>query len=349
MEENLEKKNSQNISSIPDDILDWDDYDEEYEEDDKNEFQNEPSNTESKNVNHKDSEEIEEDTYSDTYNRSKTNKDYSYSNNTYRGKNYSSYYGRGGFGNKKFNKQSRIFNKGYDNSYYHRNSNYYNRKKQNSDIYNNKDYYKYNKEHNYESKKDYKTVEKEYEYDNPADYDKKKYYGKKYNYGSRYKNDYNSNKNISYSTREFIDDDKKNNKNPKFKSEYKQFPKDEENKEKTDENISKPLFYNSKIANTQEAPANVQKFIKTEDFIQIENLVFNINKIVRDTYISLRSKMNKNIEEQYGSLNINAKTYVPKRKILKENNNNPNNNINFGPGIVNNNNNIPQNYIPPYY
>lgn len=350
MADNNENKHSQNMSSTPnDEFLDWNDYDEEYEEEDnKNEFQNEQSNTESKSIQKKDSSEYEDDTYSDTYSRRKTNKDYTYSGSTYK-KSYPSYYGnRNSFANKKYNKQSKPFNKGYDSSYYHRGT-YYNRKPPNDIYNNNKEYYKYNKEHNYESKKDYKTVEKEYEYDNPADYDKKKYYGKKYNYGSRYKNDYNSNKNISYSTREFIDDDKKNNKNPKFKSEYKQFPKDEENKEKTDENISKPLFYNSKIANTQEAPANVQKFIKTEDFIQIENLVNNINKIVRDTYISLRSKMNKNIEEQYGSLNINAKTYVPKRKILKENNNNPNNNINFGPGIVNNNNNIPQNYIPPYY
>lgn len=86
MAENLEKKSSQNLSSQNDDFLDWNDYDEEYEEDDKNDFQNEPSNTETKTTNQKDSDEMEEDIYSDTYSRSKTNRDYTYSSNTYRGK-----------------------------------------------------------------------------------------------------------------------------------------------------------------------------------------------------------------------------------------------------------------------
>ena len=364
----LEKKNSQALSNTNDDFLDWNEYDEEYEEDDKIEIQNETTNTESKTTNQKDSEEIEDDGYNNRYSRSKTNKEYGY--NTFRGKNYSSYYNnRGGFGNKKFIKQSKPFNKGgYDNnSYYHRGTYY--KKKQNNDIYNNnKDFYKYNKEHNYESKKEYKTVEKDYDYNNQNDYDKKtdrrsfkdNNYGKKYNYSSRYKNgDYNTNKNgLSYSTREFIDDGKKySNKNNKYKSDYKNFTKEEEIEEKSDDVLSKPQFFNSKIGNTQEAPINQQKYIKTGDFILIDNLINNINKIVKDTYISLKSKVAKNIEEQYGTLNINAQTYVPKKKMLNlnninninnMNNMNNNNNINYGPGIVNNNNNPQNYYMPPY-
>ena len=129
----LEKKNSQALSNTNDDFLDWNEYDEEYEEDDKIEVQNETTNTESKTANQKDSEEIEDDGYNDRYNRNKTNKEYGY--NTFRGKNYSSYYNnRGGFGNKKFNKQSKPFNKGgYDNnSYYHRGTYY--KKNHNNDI-----------------------------------------------------------------------------------------------------------------------------------------------------------------------------------------------------------------------
>ena len=362
----LEKQHSQNMSLTPnDDFLDWNDYDEEYEEEDnKNEIQNEQSNTESKPIHKKESSELEDDTYNDTYSRSKTNRDYTYSGN-YK-KNYPPYYtNKNSFGSKKFSKQSKPFNKGYDNNnYYHRNQ-YYKRKPTN-DIYNNnnKDYYKYNKEHNYESKKSYKTVEKEYDYDNMNDYERKsekknygdKYYGKK-NYNNynnnRFKNDYNFRNTLSYSTREFNDDDKKtnnNNKNNKFKSEYKYNNKEEDVKEKTEENISKPTFYNSKINNnTQEQPIIQQKYIKTEDFIQIENLVNNINKIVKDTYINLKNKMNNNIEEQYGSLNINAKTYVPKKKKLQESNiNNMNNNFNYEQNIMNNN--MPsQNYMQQYY
>ena len=87
-------------------------------------------------------------------------------------------------------------------------------------------------------------------------------------------------------------------------------------------------------------------------------MINNINKIVKETYISLKSKVAKNIEEQYGTLNINAQTYVPKKKMLNLNNinninnmnnmNNMNNNINYGPGIINNNNNPQNYYMPPY-
>ena len=110
--------------------------------------------------------------------------------------------------------------------------------------------------------------------------------------------------------------------------------------------ISKPTFYNSKINNNSniiENSINQQKYIKTEDFLYLENLVNNINKIVRDTYISLKNKMN-NIEEQYGLLNINAQTYVPKKKKIRNNNMNNNN------YESNNINNIPSgNYISQYY
>lgn len=366
MAENLEKKSSQNLSSQNDDFLNWSDYDEEYEEDDKNEFQNEPPSAETEPTNQKDSDEMKEDIYSETYNRSKTNRDYAYQYNTYRGKNYNQYYGRGGFNNKRYNKQARPFNKGYDNNY-HRGPNYY-KNKHNNDIYSNyKDHTKYNKDYNYDYKNEYKTVEKEYDFDNnKSDYKKndrrsfadRTYAKKDSNYhNSRYKNDYNVNKKaISYSTREFIDDDKKfNNKNNYYnsKQKYRDFGQEEEVKEKTEEVISKPQFYNSKIGNNKNAQEvqNQRKYIKIADFIQIENMINNINKIVKDTYSNLKDKPNKNIEEQYGSLNINAQTYIPKKKILNDNNI-TNNNINYGPAVpaILNNNMPQQNYfIPPVF
>ena len=362
MAENIEKKPSQNLSN--EDFLDWNDYDEEYEEEDnKVDFKDENQNKEEKSHNKKDSSEYEEDAYNDSYNPSKASKDYSYSNNNYK-KNYQPFYNnRGSFTGKKYKKQSKPFIKGYDNNYnYHRNT-FYNKKRINNDIYNN-DYYKY-KDHNYEQNKEYKTAEKMYDYSNQDNYDKKndKYFGKKYGYNnSKYKNnDYNYRNTLSYSTRGFYDDDKKiNNKNSKYKNEFKRFGKEEEelNEKSEKEKIPRPSFYNSKINNnkveeTPVAPPVIQqKYIKTEDFIQIENLDNNINKIVRDTYINLKTKLNKNIDEQYGMLNINAKSYVPRRKILRENdmiNNNINygqNDANYGPNFVNNN---ISNQIPEFY
>ena len=83
-------------------------------------------------------------------------------------------------------------------------------------------------------------------------------------------------------------------------------------------------------------------FIKIEDFVNVESLKEDINKIVKDTYLELKAEINKDLEEQYGSLNINAKTYVPKKKILSNN---------YGQNFINNNNSniFPQNTVPPSY
>ena len=172
---------------------------------------------------------------------------------------------------------------------------------------------------------------------------KNKYYNnnKKYGYNNKYKNnDYNKNK-VPYNTREFNDGSNKNIK-------YRKFDEGEELPEKEEEDIKKPLFYNSKIQDSQNMFQNQIQYIKIEDFIQVDNLKEEINNIVKETYLNLKSKIKKSLEEQYGSLNINAKTYVPKRKILKDNNFGGNNNINnYGQNYVNNNI-FQQNYMAPY-
>ena len=143
---------------------------------------------------------------------------------------------------------------------------------------------------------------------------------------------------MPYSTREFNDDSNKNNKNIKYRKFEEDAPANEE------ENIQKPLFFNSKIQNTQNM--NQIQYIKIEDFIEVDNLKEVINKIVKETYSNLKSKIKKNLEEQYGSLNINAKTYIPKKKLLQENNFGGNMN-NYGQSFVNNNIFQP-NYMAPY-
>ena len=164
-----------------------------------------------------------------------------------------------------------------------------------------------------------------------------KYYNnKKYGYNSRYYKN-----NVSYNTREFNEEKKAENKNNKFR----RFKEEEVGDKNEEEDIKKPLFYNSKIQRNEEMPMPQNNFVKIEDFIKFENLKEDINNIVKETYLDLKAKINKDLEEQYGSLNINAKTYIPKKKILGEN-------YNYGQNFVNNNNNpniFQQNVMTPSY
>ena len=360
----LEKKDSSNQEVF----LDWKEYDDdEEEEEDKNE--NSQQN-EQESYSKKHSENLDENNYDDNYNdnnyyKSKGSKDYSYSSGTYK-KNYSYYnkgYGYKKYGKKPYNKgydngYDKGYDKGYDNNYY--NSNTYYKKWQNDNYgYNNS--YKYKDKDNYYEPK--KMIEKELDYDNKTednkkynddiviDFDKKidkktftsgntnKFYNKNKNYG--YNSRFNKN-NLGYSTREFNDDKKRDNKNTKFR----RFKEEELGDKKEEEDIKKPLFYNSKIQGIQETP----HYIKLEDYIKFDHLKEDINAMVKETYLTLKSKINKNLEEQYGSLNINAKTYIPKKKMLLENNNNNmmQNNINYGQNYVNNNI-FPHNMMPPNY
>ena len=207
-------------------------------------------------------------------------------------------------------------------------------------------------------------IEKELDYDNKTEEDKKdekkdesenneitidfnkkidkknftsgnnKYYNNNKKYG--YNKQYNKN-NSGYSNREFYDEKKQEKNIHKFRRfEEELTDKNEE------EDIKKPLFYNSKkIPGTQDIPVQ-NKFIKIEDFINVENLKEDINQIVKDTYLELKAEINKDLEEQYGSLNINAKTYVPKKKMMGNN---------YGQNFINNNNSniFPQNTVPPSY
>ena len=352
----LEKKDSMGGEVL----LDWKEYDDdEEEEEDKNEN---ASETEKGTYSKKQSETHEDSNYTEPYysKNSRSNKDYSYSGSGY-SKNYTPYYSKKSYGYKKYGRP-KPYNKGYDNGYdnnYYGSSTHYKKWNYNDDYYN-----KYKDKGGYYEPK--KMIEKELEYDTKPendddkdkddnnnddnndnneitiDFNKKldkrnfnnnKYYNnKKYGYNSRY------NKNtVSYNTREFNEEKKAENKNNKFR----RFKEEEVGEKNEEEDIKKPLFYNSKIQRNQEMP-NV---VKIEDFIKFENLKEDINNIVKETYLDLKAKISKDLEEQYGSLNINAKTYIPKKKMLGEN-------YNYGQNFVNNNNNpniFPQNVMPPAY
>ena len=354
----LEKKESMNSEVL----LDWKEYDDdEEEEEDKNENSQEK---EKESYSKKQSENIEESSYNNnSYHGKRGNKDYSYSNNTYGYKKSYNHYGSKNYGYKKYGKSSKPYNKGYDsgydkgydNNYYSSNTHY--KKWQNSDS----SYYgKYKERDNYHDHK--KMIEKEIDYDEVKnDTDKKdenenkeiiidfkknidrknftsgnnKYYNsnKKYNYNQKYNKNYSG-----YNSKEYNDDKKPENKNNKFR----RFKEEELSDKGEEEDIKKPQFYNSKIQGAQDIPPQI-KNIKIEDFIDVSNLKEEINKIVKETYMELKAQIDKDLEEQYGSLNINAKTYVPKKKILGNNMNN------YGPNFINNNSNIfPQNAPPSY-
>ena len=359
----LEKKESTTSE------LDWKEYDDdEDEEEDKNEISQEKDKDA---YSKKPSESHEESSYNNSYYSKRGTKDYSYSSNTYGHKKNYSYYSSKGYGYKKYGKGSKVFNKGYDNGYdksydnnYYNSNTHYKKWQNNDSSY----YNKYKDRDNYYEHK--KMIEKELEYDNKKeeedkkeekkeenennennenneitiDFNKKidrknftsgnnKYYNSNKKYG--FNRQYNKN-NSGFNSREYNDDKKSENKSNRFR----RF-KEEELPDKKEEDIKKPLFYNSKIPGTQDIPVQNQ-FIKIEDFINVENLKEDINQIVKDTYLELKAEINKDLEEQYGSLNINAKTYVPKKKIL---------NNNYGQNFINNNNSniFPQNTVPPSY
>ena len=51
-------------------------------------------------------------------------------------------------------------------------------------------------------------------------------------------------------------------------------------------------------------------------FQKKKNIDDNIKEIIKETLIIFRSDIQKNLEEEYGTLNINAKNYVPKKKFM---------------------------------
>ncbi len=211
------------------------------------------------------------------------------------------------------------YQKGYNKSF----GNGYNKK--------HKKYYDYNinnKNYNYRSYKDNKNSYYERNYNNNSYYDNKNFKDNKNSYYEknyyRNKNYYNTrdnnlvNKNISY---------KKGNYN--YKKEYR------DNKEHLkyhifeEENIKTPFFYNSKKQQIEENKIIEPKknYILLENVLQLDKINEEILAKKNEQIQIVKEKISKNLEKEYGALNINADLYVPKKKLMMTSENKPNFNL----------------------
>ena len=290
-----ENKDFTNIVPSSEEMVDWNDYDDEDFEEEENP-QDTPSTEPPKSSN--DIEQLEP-SYKDKYSRTGIyNKKPSFRGSNYNSKNYPT--------KKYFKNKPKNFRGGYDShyQYHHTDTNY--SKKRFNDTY--RDKYKYFKD--FEDKDNF-SFSKNRNFIEKNQYSKK-YPNSNYQYRAKTKNPYYDNKDyervknstMSYSTREFVEEEDRNSKNKSVEKE------EDEEKE---ENIAKPLFYNSK----KDENKIERKHIMTDDFLETRNIDNNIKQIIRETLIAFRSEIKKNLEEEYGSLNINAKNYVPKKKFMQ--------------------------------
>ena len=209
-------------------------------------------------------------------------------------------------------KYQKGYNKSFGNSYNKKHKKYY-------------DYNINNKNYNYRSYKDNKNSYYERNYNNNSYYDNKNFKDNKNSYYEknyyRNKNYYNTrdnnlvNKNISY---------KKGNYN--YKKEYR------DNKEHLkyhifeEENIETPVFYNSKKQQIEENKIIEPKknYILLENVLQLDKINEKILAKKNEQIQIVKEKISKNLEKEYGALNINADLYVPKKKNLMMSENKPN-------------------------
>ena len=225
----------------------------------------------------------------------------------------------------------------YKKSYFNTNSYSYNQKFKKYYEYKNHNYRNYKDNNFYYSEKNYKDnnyYEKNYRdnhnsyYEKPFKDNKNLYHER--NYHNKNKNYYNNNKennnlvnkNISY---------KKGNYS--YKKEYKDNNKEYLKKHIFEENIEKPIFYNSKKNNNEEEIKVNNEEPKKKNYILIKNIIKLEN--IKETILAkkneqtqiVKEEIEKNLEKEYGSLNINANIYIPKRKLMMTSKNTPN--LNF--------------------
>ena len=191
-------------------------------------------------------------------------------------------------------------------------------------------YYDYNKSKNYNhrSYKDNKIPYYERNYrENGNNYYDKIYKDNKNSYYERHhyrnKNYYNHNRdNLVNKTLSY----KKGNYN--YKKEYNK----DHLKIHVFEDIETPVFFNSKKQEDNEEK-NIKSVEPKKNYILLEN-VLQLDKINDEILAKkneqvqiVKEKISKNLEKEYGSLNINASLYFPKKKPMMMSENKPNLNL----------------------
>jgi hypothetical protein len=233
----------------------------------------------------------------------------------------------------------------YKKSYFNTNSYSYNQKF--------KKYYEY-KNHNYRNYKDnnYYYSEKNYKdnnyYYSEKNYKDNNYYEKNYrdNHNSYYEKPYKENKNLYHErnyhnkNKNYYNNNKENNnlvnKNISYKKGNYNYKKEyRDNKEHLkyhifeEENIKTPFFYNSKKQQIEENKIIEPKknYILLENVLQLDKINEEILAKKNEQIQIVKEKISKNLEKEYGALNINADLYVPKKKLMMTSENKPNFNL----------------------
>ena len=76
-----------------------------------------------------------------------------------------------------------------------------------------------------------------------------------------------------------------------------------------EEEIEKPRFYNSKKGE------QLPPLLKVSDIVQIDNINAEILATKMEQIQLVKNTIKQNLEKEYGTLNINANYYVPKKKL----------------------------------
>ena len=108
-----------------------------------------------------------------------------------------------------------------------------------------------------------------------------------------------------------------------YKKEYKDKNKEYLKKHIFEENIEKPIFYNSKKNNNEEEIKANNEEPKKKNYILIKNIIKLEN--IKETILAkkneqtqiVKEEIEKNLEKEYGSLNINA-TWNKNNKRFKQ-------------------------------
>ena len=228
----------------------------------------------------------------------------------------------------------------YQKTYPKQYSNGYNKKYKNYHEYNN------NKNFNHRNYKDNNNSYYENRnYNNVNNFYEKNFRDNNYNNNSYYEKNYKNDKNSFYERNHY--NRNKNyynsnlvNKNTSYKKSNYNYKKDHRNHKEhlkihvfENENIGKPMFYNSKKQYNDEYNNKIQNEKPKKNYLILENIL-QMDKINDEILIKkneqiqiVKDKIAKNLEKEYGALNINANVYVPKRKVMMMSQNKPNLNL----------------------
>ena len=121
-------------------------------------------------------------------------------------------------------------------------------------------------------------------------------------------NDNNNHNTQTYGKRVWNDNQTSNNNNNNTTN----------NENNNDLNIQKPIYYNSKKidVNNPLLPIQVNKTLFVQNIINLNQINETIKSLQLSQMQLYKDSTKKELEKEYGALNINAKNYIPKKKLI---------------------------------